>query len=131
MKNKMQNDLNRRNYQVPGNATHVTRPKNAIYISTTNTLKHELAKCIGAYMIKKHGDIKFSAELIDLISKMDAAAKEILKDFPKDPQDFITEAVPKISLNRRIDIVRLSDETWYEFETDHKIEKGDCVTIKI
>ncbi len=64
-------------YHIPGSPAYVRRPKDCIYISTANSLIHEIAKTIIAYEIKKQG------------------------------RHFITEAVPNDRQNRRIDVVDL------------------------
>lgn len=119
-------------YHTPGCADHQLRPKNAIYISGSNTLRHELAKCIGAYMLRKYGDIpEFDDWLKEELNDIDETVKLLMKDFPKGSSDFITEAVPDDEPNRRVDLVRLPDNQKFEFETDSKIKKSGACTIYI
>ena len=54
-----------------------------------------------------------------------------MKDFPKTPEEFISECIPKVDKDRRIDLVRLNDETWFEFESSDKIKKTNSCTIHI
>lgn len=136
-RNKLIED-NRQKYILPSGAPFQYRSKNAIYISTTNRLNHEIAKCVGAYMIKKYGDFKFTDRIIGAIKILEESVKEELKDFPKNPCNFITECVPKTKTkkekgvsekDRRIDLVKLEDETWIEFENSKKERKERCITI--
>jgi len=131
---------NRALYQVPAGSPYMLRSRNAVFISTTNSVSHEMSKALGAYMIRKYGDVKFTDRIIRCIQLLEDAVKEELKDFPKSPASFITESVPKTKIkkekgiteeDRRIDLVRLEDNTWFEFETDHKIQKEKCITIYI
>ena len=117
-------------YRTPGSASHMLRPKNALFIAP-NSFKHELAKFIGAYMLKKYGDIKFSEYLVCNLKFLEKEIKEIMKDFPKESSDFITEAVPINEPKRRVDLVRLSDNTRFEFETDKKVKKEGAITFYI
>lgn len=129
-KDKMLVEKNRRKYTIPSGASYQYRAKNAIYISPI-TLRHELSKCIGAYMLKKWGDIKFPEILAEQVKYLGDYVDMMMKDFPKGRADFITEAVPKCNKDRRIDLVRLNDEQWFEFETNHKIKKENCVTFYV
>ena len=126
-----QEETNRKKYTIPSGASYQLRPKNAIYISPSNTLAHELHKCIGAYQLKRWGDIKTNSRIIELVKALQKEMKLLMKGFDRCNCSFITEAVPKIANGRRIDLVRLDPETWIEYETDKKINKGDCVTIHI
>lgn len=80
-------------------------------------------------MLRKWGDIKFSDDLNDALGQVQGCVKNIMKEFPKDKSDFITEAVPINEPLRRVDLVRLSDDQRFEFETDKKIKKDNCCTI--
>lgn len=121
----------RRKYMIPGGAAYQIRTLNAIHISTSTSLKHELAKCIGAYMIRKYGDIKLSDQAVQLLGILCDRIRLDLHDFPKNPKNFITEAIPKRDKDRRVDLVLLEDETWYEFETNKKEKKEESVTIYV
>lgn len=123
-------EQNRRKYTIPGGNNYQLRSKNAIYISPSNSLRHELAKCVAAYMLRKWGDIKFEDDLTFLLKEVEDYVELLMKGFPKSKADFISEAVPKKDRNRRIDLVRLDDDVWFEFETKN-VDKGDCVTLKI
>jgi len=122
---------NRKLYRIPSGANYQLRSKNAVYISPSNTLRHELAKSIGAYMLRKYGDIKFLDTLGHQLEQIEKTVKTIMKEFPKDKSDFITECVPKREPERRVDLVRLSDNTRFEFETKSNIKKNNCITIYI
>jgi len=73
-------------YHIPGCANYVRRPKNAIYISTANTIAHEFAKLKICYDLRKKG------------------------------RTIITEAVPNNNPKRRIDIVDLTTGEEIEIE---------------
>jgi len=124
-------EQNRKKYICMSGCNYKFRSKNAIFISTTNKLNHEVAKFVGAYMIKKYGDIKFTNRIIGAIKILEEAVVEDLKDFEKNPSNFITEAVPKVDKDRRVDLVRLEDEQWIEFENNHKIKKEGALSIYI
>ncbi len=121
---------NRRKYLTPGTAMS-TRPKNAIFIHGKNTVRHELSKSLGGIMLRKWGDIEFSLKLKNLLIEVDKEVHRTMKEYPKNPEDFISEAVPLENRKRIIDIVRTRDEQWFEWETQHDIEKEDSVTIYI
>ena len=127
---RQQEENNRKKYTVPNGSPYQYRARNAVFISSSNTLKHEMAKSLGAYLLHKFGDVKFDERIIGLLAKLQTIVGEVYQDWPKNPTDFITEAVPKSNKDRRIDLVELKSETWFEFETQ-KIDKGDCITIKI
>jgi len=130
-KQKLKEEQNRKLYKIPGGANFQLRVKNAVYLSPHNTLKHEIAKSIGAYSLLKYGDIKFSDSMNQALEWLQEEFKEVMKDFPKDKSTFITEAVPKKEPDRRVDLVRLSDNTLFEFETSPKIKKEGACTIYI
>ncbi len=88
-------------YHVPGQKNTLLK-KNAVNISTANSLKHELKKLEICYELKKLGSV------------------------------FITEAEKRGSKPiRRVDIVDLSSGDEIEIETNHKIKKEGCITIYI
>ncbi len=94
-------DENWRKYHVPGQK-HDLLKKNAIFISTANSLKHELKKLEICYELKKLGSV------------------------------FITEAEKRNSKpKRRVDIVDLSSGNEIEIETKSNVKKKDCITIYI
>jgi len=131
-KEKIQNtEENRKLYRIPSGANYQLRSRNAIYISPSNSLRHELSKCIGAYMLRKWGDIKFEPIISDLLKLLEKDINAIMKEFTKNKANFITEAVPKKEPERRVDLVKLEDNTRFEFETSLKIKKPDCYTIYI
>jgi len=128
-KNQLISEKNRRMYLSPAKSETLLRPKNAVFISSGNSLRHELAKTIGAYMLRKWGDIKFDKYTLLQLKHIERTIELIMKDFPIQSEDFITEAVPKQDERRRIDLVRLSDEQWFEFECDPKISKKYAYTF--
>jgi len=130
-KTEMISEKNRRLYLSPAKSETLLRPKNAVFISSCNSLRHELAKTIGAYMLRKWGDIKLSKRTIGLLKQIESDINKEMKDFPIQSEDFITEAVPKQDERRRIDLVRLRDNQWYEFETDKKVSKKYAFTFYI
>ncbi len=120
---------NRKKYRIQGGQNYQLRSLNAIYISPSNSVKHELAKALGAYMIRKYGDIKFTDYIIESLDQIELDVKMAMEGFAKEKDSFITEAVIKSQPDRRVDLVRLSDNTRFEFECSKKIKKEDCVTI--
>lgn len=122
---------NRKKYRIPSGANYQLRSKNAIYISPSNSVKHELAKALGGYMLRKWGDIKFSARLVKALEEVEKASLEVMIGFVKEKTDFITEAVPKKEPERRIDLVKLDDDTRFEWESNKKIKKENSITIYI
>lgn len=113
----------------PGAAPIHTCKKNVVYISNNITVKHELAKCIGAIMIKRFGDVKFSGKLIRLINEINDEISDSNMVF--NSTNFITEAVPNLNIHRRIDLVNLGTGDEFEFETDHSVSKDGAITIYI
>lgn len=114
-------EKNRRKYLTP--KTNILRPKNAIFLNCKNTPRHEIFKTIMGIMLGRWGDIKTSPQLIARLNELEDEIFNVMKDFPKDNQPFISEASPVNNPKRIIDIVRLSDEQHFEGETDHKIKK--------
>jgi len=88
-------------YHIPSMPHYMRRPKNAIYINPSNSLKHEIKKM------------------------------EICYEFRQAGIDFITEAVPNDRDNRRVDIVNLKTGDEIEIETNPKINKEGALTIHI
>jgi len=131
---------NRLKFTIPGGSPYQLRSKNALYISPSNSIRHELAKCIGGYQLRKWGDIKFNKAIIWWIKELERSVNGAMEGFPKQKADFITEACAKIRTikekgatepGRRVDLVRLQDNTWFEFEVNHKIRKSKSITIYI
>lgn len=116
-------------YHVPGQAQFYTIKKNSVFINSNNTLQHEISKTIGALMLHKYGDIKWSIDLINAVEKVTDEIKKNMKGFTIQPTSFITEAVPNNEPDRRVDLVNLNNDVRYEFETDSKIKKDNCITI--
>ncbi len=131
MNKEQQEEENNRNYKAQGCASHQRRPKNAIFINSRTTIRHEISKSIGGIMLSKYGDIKFTEYLVLLIKCLEKEIKEIMKDFPKEKASFITECVPLDNPKRRIDLLRLLDETPFELETDKTIKKEGSITFYI
>lgn len=138
-KNKRSED-NRKKYIIPGGSSYQIRSKNAIHISPSNSIRHELSKCVASYMLRKWGDIKFDEGLLVALKQLEGEVKRVMEGFPKEKSDFITECVPKlktmkeigiVNKNRRIDLVDLDKDDWYEFECNRKIRKPNCITIYI
>jgi hypothetical protein len=88
---------NYKQYHIPGCPNYVKRPRNAIYISPGNSLKHELKKLEICYELQKNGS------------------------------EYITEAVRNKKDHegkyRRVDIVELDTGYEYEIETDPRRAK--------
>lgn len=81
-------------YHIPSCANYMKRPKNAIYISTANSIEHERAKVDLCYELKEQ-DKYYITEAVR--NEKDEKGKE-----------------------RRVDVVCLDDGTEYEIETDPK-----------
>jgi hypothetical protein len=124
-----------RSYHIPGCPNYMRRPKNAIYLNPGSTLRHEMSKALGAYMLQKWGDIQYSKTISNYLKLLEEEVNMLFSGNPKEKADFITEAVPNNQKDRRIDLVRLKDDVRFEFETNHKIKKTDpektVVTIHI
>ncbi len=120
---------NRRKYLTPGTIS-LLRPKNCIFISSANKLNHELSKTIGGYSLRKVGDIpQFSLRLIRLLRDIEVEFNKLIKEFPKQSEDFITEAA--YGKNRQIDLVLLRTDQHFEWENDHTIKKEGAFTFYI
>ena len=130
-KQTLTSETNRRKYLSNTKSETQIRPKNAVFLSSHNTLRHELAKTVGAYMLRKWGDINLNPELVRKIKELEDTINKVMQPFPKQPVDFITECCPRDNLNRRIDLVRLSDCQHFEFETRKEIKKDNCFTFYI
>lgn len=114
-------------YHIPGMSHIHTLKRDAIFISNANSIKHELAKCLGAIQIKRYGDVFFNKDIIDAL---DIIEKSVLNCEPfKEDSSFITEAVPNEDKTRRVDLVNLKTNVRYEFETLNNIRKEDCITV--
>lgn len=128
---KLEAEQNRKKYKIPGGANYQLRTRNAIHISPSNSLRHELIKCIAAYQLRKFGEVKIGIDIIDTVRVLDKEFRVLTEDWLKQKVDFITEAVPKQEPDRRVDLVRLQDDTRFEFETNPKIKKEGAITIYI
>ena len=131
LKEKVNIDQNRRKYMIPSGAAYQQPTKNVIYISSANSVRHELAKALGGYMLNKWGDIKFDASIVMWLKQLDRHVEALMSEMSRVKESFITEAVPKSDRDRRIDLVRLSDEQWIEYETQLKVEKKNCFTVRL
>jgi len=127
--------MSRRNYiteyHTPGCSKIIKRAKNAVFFNNNNSMRHELAKAVGALMLGRYGDIKFSPALKKQLRIFANAISFEMSGFKKNKANFITEAVPNKEKNRRIDLVNIDNNIRYEFETNKKIKKDNCVTIYI
>ena len=94
-------------------------------------MKHELCKSLICYLLRKYGDFKISDEVVRLLGLLQKEVSLVHKDWPKQSVSFITEAVPKSNKDRRVDIVRLDTNDWLEIETDKKVSKEDCFTVRV
>ena len=120
---------NYHHYHVPSMSNIHSLKKDAIFVSDANSISHELAKCLGAIMVKRFSDLKFNPEIVRALGVI---SDEVAKfGFEKNHGSFLTEASPNESPNRRVDLVSLTDNQRYEFETDKTINKSNCCTIYI
>ena len=95
---------NIKKYHTPGCQNYVKRAKNAVFISPSNSLKHELKKLEVCYELREQGNV------------------------------FITEAVrnkKEDGKDRRVDVVNLDTCDEIEIETDKKVCKPGAITIYI
>ena len=112
-------------YHIPGCSAYYRRPKNAIYISPANSLKHELAKAKVCYYIRKYGLDIPNGEVVTL---------DDLENYKSNkPQMFITEAVAKNG--KKPDVVILDTGQEIEIETDKRrakrFENTESVVIRM
>ena len=122
---------NLRKYHIPSCSTSHHPKKNAIMISAANSIKHELAKCVGAIMIHRMGDVKFTSLVKEELESLSYAIELAVGPKFNDSIDFITEACPNNQGNRRVDLINLETEDKFEFETNHDVKKADAITIYI
>ena len=124
-----------RRYHIPGCSAYMRRPKNAVYFNPGSTVRHEMSKALGAFMLQRYGDVKFSTAISNYLKLLEDEVEMLFSGTEREKADFITEAVPNKEPGRRADLVRLSDDFRFEFETNHKIKKDEgrqnTVTIKI
>ena len=104
---------------------------NVVYFNKGNTLKHELAKALGALQILKYGDVKFNQRILDALQAIQEECASAFIVETIENQFFLTEAVPVDNPERRVDLVSLNLDSHIEFETDHTIKKSNAVTIYI
>ena len=115
-------------YHIPGQQSRCTLKKNAIFISTGNTLRHEMAKFIGCFMIKKYGDVKFDDDLKKMILTTSVYVEEkLMKAFFKESCNYITEACPNREPNRRVDVVNITNGDRFEFESLKSVKKPESL----
>ena len=128
---KINLEKNRKKYVVNAGDNYKFRSKNAVFFNAGSSWKHEIMKAVVGLMLLKYGDVDISPKIISALNLLEEALIENFKDFPRQKANFISEAVPKSCRDRRVDIIRLEDETWIEIETDHKIQKENCITIYV
>ena len=116
-----------REYIIPGKDPKRRRTINTICVTSGNipSIHHELAKCLGAIMLRRYGDVEFNQTILDALKTIDLEVKGMC--FPLDPTEFITEAQPIHSRikDRRVNLVNLKTNDRFEFETDSRIRKKD------
>ena len=100
-------------------------------MSGANSVKHELCKSLICYLLRKYGDFKISDETVRILGLLQKEVNSVHKDWVKQSASFVTEAVPKSNKDRRDDIVRLDTNDWLEIETDKKVSKEGCYTIRV
>jgi len=123
--------INYRKYHIPSCPAYMRRPKNAVYYSAANSIKHEISKAVAALMLHKWGDIRFGGAVTKHIEILAASIDLTMQSFPKQKADYITEACPNGKTDRRVDLVRLRDDVRYEFECNSKVKKEGINTITI
>lgn len=123
-----------RKYHIPGCENFQRRAKNTVCFSAINTVRHEIAKAIGGLMLQKWGDIKFTPEINEALEKLAKATEHSFRGWPKQKKAFITEVVPNDNRERRVDLVRLEDNTRYEFVLSScppGAKEEGCIIIKL
>ena len=118
-------------YHPPGGSKLQTVKLNAVFVSCHNTVRHELSKALGGIMLNKWGDVRFTPEIIKGLRVLSDLVEFEFKDWSKNKVNFITEAVPTSDSKRRVDLVKLDDNTRIEFETSKQVLKDDSLTIFI
>lgn len=121
-----------RTYHIPGMPNYAHRKRNSIFFGN-ESIKHVLAKAIGAYMLRKYGDVKFTGRTIELLDDLSNGINVDMKDFVEEGAEYVTEVVPNDDNSRRVDLVCLDTGARYEFETNHKVlkDKGNEGTTTI
>ena len=119
-------------YHPPGGSRLQTVKLNAVFVSGHNTVRHELSKALGGVMLNKWGDVRFTPEIIKGLRVLSDLVEFEFKDWEKNKVNFISEAVPTSDSKRRVDLVKLDDDTRIEFETNGNVKvKDDSLTIFI
>ena len=129
-KGKLKTDFIRL-YHTTGCSKFIRRSKNAVYFNSGSSTKHELAKAVGGLMLLRWGDINFEEEILEKLEELSEEIDKAMLLFPRQKANFITEAVPNNEGSRRVDLVNIDDNTRYEFESNSKIKKDNCITIYI
>lgn len=121
---------NYRGFHIPGGANYQHPQINSVPICSSNLIRHELSKCVGAIQAHKYGDIKFTERLISLIREIEIEI-EAMKLTPQ-KSAFISEAMINNSKPaRRVDLCILRSDQIVEFETDKSIIKPGALSIYI
>ena len=125
MNQKTEVRKNFNSYMPPGGHPFQTVKRNVVFISSANSLRHEIAKLIVSYMIHKYGDVKWNKYISESLKYIESSMELLMKDFPKVKTDFLTEAVPTSNRDRRVDVVNLSTNDRFEIETSKLACKQD------
>ena len=122
-------------YHVPSMPNYAHRPKNALFISRANSVLHEGGKFLAAYMVRKWGDVKITPSMVLLLQQLDAEVSLVMKDFPKESANYVSECVPNSEPDKRVDVLKLFGEVKYELETDRRraarFKGSDSVVIPL
>jgi len=116
-------EANRKKYKVPGGNSYMLRSKNAIFISSANTLKHEMMKLVIAYSLRKWGDFKITDEVRESLEDLQYRVELAMKDFSGGKKSFITECQSKEFPDKRRDMVILDTGQVVEIETTERRAK--------
>ena len=118
-----------RQYHLPGCSNIHRVKRNVIFISNSTSIRHEMAKTLGALMVHKFGDLKFNDKILKAFNTIEEEVNKM--GFVKSRNEIITEAVPTNRKGRRVDLVCLNTGIEYEFETSRKILKEGSFTTYI
>lgn len=122
---------NYRSYHIPNQSNHHSIKRNAVFLSTTNGVKHEVAKALVCYMVKKYNDFKISEAIKLALNTIEEEVESF--HFLDDASEFLTEACMNEAKDRRIDIINLRTNDKIEIVDSSLSEKSknDCIIVRV